>query len=266
MSSMRNAVQRRSHRERAQPLERKRFGLLEKDKDRQLRQKDYKKKSATLKALRDKATDRNEDEFYFGMLSREGPGTRLSDGKKWRGTVDGDRGNRAMEVSLVRLLKTQDIAYVRTTRSVVMREVQRLTEAVVLAAEGAPAEEDDEDDEDGFNFAEAPRPKKIVFVDDVAEQLEAVEDEEIGDADDSDGSDGSDDDDEKEKPVDEEAARKTKNLQRLRAELALAQRKLKVLTKAEQQLEIQQAKMAKTATSGGTTRKGKKIMVRTRKR
>ncbi|EEY21256.1 U3 small nucleolar RNA-associated protein [Verticillium alfalfae VaMs.102] len=269
MSSMRNAVQRRSHRERAQPLERKRFGLLEKDKDRQLRQKDYKKKSATLKSLREKAADRNEDEFYFGMLSRDGPGSRVLDGKKWRGTVTGDRGNRAMEVSLVRLLKTQDIAYVRTTRSVVMREVQRLTEAVVLAAEGLPAGDDeDEEGDDEFDFAEAPKPKKIVFVDDVAQQLEAVEEEEeeVGGADDSDGLDDEDDDDKKEEAVDEETARKKKNLQRLRAELALAQRKLKVLTKAEQELEIQQAKMAKTATSGGTTRKGKKIMVRTRKR
>ncbi|CRK39132.1 hypothetical protein BN1723_000678 [Verticillium longisporum] len=269
MSSMRNAVQRRSHRERAQPLERKRFGLLEKDKDRQLRQKDYKKKSATLKSLREKAADRNEDEFYFGMLSRDGPGSRVLDGKKWRGTVAGDRGNRAMEVSLVRLLKTQDIAYVRTTRSVVMREVRRLTEAVVLAAEGLPAgdDKDGEGDEEEFDFAEAPKPKKIVFVDDVAQQLEAVEEEEeVGGADDEDGLDDEDDDDEKAEAVDEETARKRKNLQRLRAELALAQRKLKVLTKAEQELEIQQAKMAKTATSGGTTRKGKKIMVRTRKR
>ncbi|KAM0283886.1 hypothetical protein ACHAQH_002268 [Verticillium albo-atrum] len=270
MSSMRNAVQRRSHRERAQPLERKRFGLLEKDKDRQLRQKDYKKKSATLKNLREKAADRNEDEFYFGMLSRDGPGSRVLDGKKWRGSVAGDRGNRAMEVSLVRLLKTQDIAYVRTTRSVVMREVQRLTEAVVLAAEGAPAEDEEDEDDDGFDFSEAPRPKKIVFVDGVTEQLEAVEEEEMGDADDSDDFDGLDDDDnddeEKKEVVDEEAERKKKNLQRLRAELTLAQRKLKVLTKAERELEIQQAKMAKTATSGGTTRKGKKIMVRTRKR
>ncbi|KAF3358948.1 hypothetical protein VdG1_02510 [Verticillium dahliae VDG1] len=226
MSSMRNAVQRRSHRERAQPLERKRFGLLEKDKDRQLRQKDYKKKSATLKSLREKAADRNEDEFYFGMLSRDGPG-------------------------------------------VVMREVRRLTEAVVLAAEGLPAgdDEDGEGDEDEFDFAEAPKPKKIVFVDDVAQQLEAVEEEEeVGGADDEDGLDDEDDDGEKEEAVDEETARKRKNLQRLRAELALAQRKLKVLTKAEQELEIQQAKMAKTATSGGTTRKGKKILVRTRKR
>lgn len=34
MSSMRNAVSRRSHRERAQPLERRRLGLLEKHKVR----------------------------------------------------------------------------------------------------------------------------------------------------------------------------------------------------------------------------------------
>lgn len=34
MSSLRNSIQRRNHKERAQPLERKRLGLLEKHKVR----------------------------------------------------------------------------------------------------------------------------------------------------------------------------------------------------------------------------------------
>ncbi|KAM0309542.1 hypothetical protein ACHAPQ_012566, partial [Fusarium lateritium] len=98
MSSMRNAVARRPHRERAQPLERRRLGLLEKHKDYSLRAKDFNKKKKQLKNLRDKASERNEDEFYFGMMSRNGPGSRIQDGKRWSGTVHGDRGNKVMDV------------------------------------------------------------------------------------------------------------------------------------------------------------------------
>ncbi|ROT39705.1 U3 small nucleolar RNA-associated protein [Sodiomyces alkalinus F11] len=278
MSSMRNAVQRRSHRERAQPLERQRLGLLEKDKDRKLRQKDYKKKQATLKALRAKADDRNEDEFYFGMASRQGPGSRLSQGKRWSGTVAGDRGNKALSTDAVRLLKTQDVGYVRTMRSVVVKEVTRLREQLVFASEGLPEVDDEEVDEEegGFDFA-APlsglaRPKKIVFVDGEAEAaLNGVgdrekegEEEEFGGFDDSEGGDAEKDKGEDQKH--DEMARRTRNLQRIRKELALAEKKLKVLTEAERELEVQKAKMAKTATSGGVTRKGKKIMVRARKK
>jgi U3 small nucleolar RNA-associated protein 11 len=70
-------------------------------------------------------------------------------------------------------------------------------------------------------------------------------------------------DDDKKKEAEFERA---KALRRLRRQLENARKKLKALTDAEGELEIQRAKMAKTATSGGTTRKGKKIMVRTRKR
>ncbi|KAL2756750.1 hypothetical protein ACRALDRAFT_2026758 [Sodiomyces alcalophilus JCM 7366] len=282
MSSMRNAVQRRSHRERAQPHDRQRLGLLEKDKDRKLRQKDYKKKQETLKALRDKAADRNEDEFYFGMVSRQGPGSRLSQGKRWSGTVAGDRGNKALSMDVVRLLKTQDVGYVRTMRSVIVKEVQRLREQLIIASDGLP--EDDDEGEDGeFDFA-APlssvaRPKKIVFVDGEAgkaeETLDGVgdgeqggeeaEEEEFGGFDDGEGA-GAEETGEGGDSEDAELARKAKNLQRIRKELALAEKKLKVLTQAERELEVQKAKMAKTATSGGVTRKGKKIMVRARKK
>jgi U3 small nucleolar RNA-associated protein 11 len=75
-------------------------------KDYSLRAADYNKKKATLKSLRQKAADRNEDDFDVGMLSRAGPGNRLSNGRSWTGTIDGDRGNAAMSMEAVRLLKT----------------------------------------------------------------------------------------------------------------------------------------------------------------
>jgi U3 small nucleolar RNA-associated protein 11 len=62
MSSLRNAVNRRVHRERDQLQERKnRYGLLEKKKDYRLRAQDHNRKKAQLKNLKKKAEDRNED-------------------------------------------------------------------------------------------------------------------------------------------------------------------------------------------------------------
>ncbi|KAF9875813.1 hypothetical protein CkaCkLH20_06745 [Colletotrichum karsti] len=263
MSSMRNAVQRRSHRERAQPLERQRFGLLEKHKDYSLRAKDYNKKKATLKSLREKAAERNEDEFYFGMLSRRGPGSKLKDGKGWSGTVAGDRGNKAMDMDTVRLLKTQDVGYIRTMRNVISKEVKRLEEQIVLVGGvGAANDNGDSDDED----TRPAQPRKIVFLDGTEQRDEAVEGAMEVDGDNEDGEDefeGFDDDKEVE---DDAQLQKERALQRLRLQLQNAKKKLKVLANTEQRLEIQRTKMAKSATSGGVTKKGKKIMVRTRKR
>ncbi|KAF5714509.1 hypothetical protein FGLOB1_3462 [Fusarium globosum] len=268
MSSMRNAVARRPHRERAQPLERRRLGLLEKHKDYSLRAKDFNKKKAQLKNLKDKAAERNEDEFYFGMMSRKGPGSRIQDGKRWSGTVEGDRGNKAMDVETVRLLKTQDIGYIRTMRQVVAKEVARLEEQAVLTRGFDKLDEDEDNEDEGsdseFDFATAPSrpkaPRKIVFMDDEEQREETILD--LEDQDDADKTfEGFDDDKKK-----EEDFERAKALRRLRRQLENARKKLKALTDAEGELEIQRAKMAKTATSGGTTRKGKKIMVRTRKR
>src|SRR5438046_3120507 len=71
MSSMQNAIPRRSHKERAQPYSRVRRGLLEKRKDYVLRAQDYKRKQSTLKRLSEKASERNPDEFYFGMVNEQ---------------------------------------------------------------------------------------------------------------------------------------------------------------------------------------------------
>lgn len=69
MSSLRNAVQRRNHKERGQLASRERLGLLEKKKDYTLRAKDFHFKEKRLKALREKAAQRNPDEFYFKMIN-----------------------------------------------------------------------------------------------------------------------------------------------------------------------------------------------------
>ncbi|KAK3354865.1 small-subunit processome [Neurospora tetraspora] len=275
MSSLRNSVQRRSHKERAQPLERQRLGLLEKKKDYQKRAKDYKKKQEVLKSLRQKVAEKNEDEFYFGMMSRKGPGSAIThDGKKrnFTGTVEGDRGNKAMDVETVRLLKTQDLGYLRTMRNVAAKEVRELMERVILAG-GADLDDDSDDDEDDFEDFDEDMggsknkkksssgrtvPKKIVFFD-AAEERE----QKLQEADDQEMQDFDSEEDEKKAKVQD---RKARNLARLQNRLKQAKKKLKALTDAEQELEITQAKMAKTRTSGGITKSGRRIKVKERKR
>ena len=66
-SSLRNSLHRRNHKERSQLANRTRYGFLEKHKDYILRARDYHSKQDRLIRLRQKASGRNKDEFYFGM-------------------------------------------------------------------------------------------------------------------------------------------------------------------------------------------------------
>jgi len=68
MSRWKNAIQRREHRERAQPAARAKLGLLEKKKDYKQRAVAYHRKQDRLQALRLRAAFRNPDEFNFKML------------------------------------------------------------------------------------------------------------------------------------------------------------------------------------------------------
>jgi U3 small nucleolar RNA-associated protein 11 len=279
---MRNAIQRRSHRERAQPLERKRLGLLEKHKDYSLRAKDWNKKKATLQSLREKAAARNEDEFSYKMITRgSGPGTALSRGsdekrdRHWTGTVEGDRGNKALSVDAVRLLKTQDMGYLRTVRSVLVKEVAQLEERAALAKAFLGVtdldEEESEDDEEDYDFSDfdsAPKakaskskaakprakPTRIVFAENATERDDLVQNTIVRDnkaaADDN----------------SEERQEKIDNARRLQRRLVKARTRLQVLDQAEHELELQRARMAKTATMDIITKSGRKIKVRERKR
>ncbi|KAL8705452.1 MAG: hypothetical protein Q9201_001433 [Fulgogasparrea decipioides] len=105
MSSMRNAIQRRNHKERAQPAQREKWGILEKHKDYALRAKDYNEKKKRLKGLREKAAERNPDEFSYGMLSSKTDRY----GRKIQ-----DRGNPSLSQDAIKLLKTQDAGYLKT--------------------------------------------------------------------------------------------------------------------------------------------------------
>src|SRR5271170_6586396 len=124
MSSMRNAIPRRSHRERPQPHSRTRRGLLEKHKDYVLRAQDHKRKQATLKRLSEKALERNDDEFYFGMTRQ----------RTENGVPVADRPtSKALSVKEARPLKMQDATYLRTMMGIDRRRIEKLRGVVSVS-------------------------------------------------------------------------------------------------------------------------------------
>jgi U3 small nucleolar RNA-associated protein 11 len=108
MSSFKNAINQKTHRERSQPAARSKWGLLEKHKDYIKRAQDYHRKEKALSTLKRKAYLKNPDEFYFGMISA----------KTTKGVhVLNDR-NKTFEPELLKLLKTQDQNYISLKRAI----------------------------------------------------------------------------------------------------------------------------------------------------
>lgn len=109
---------RREHRERAQPQARKKFGLLEKHKDYVVRAKDFSKKRKRLAALKEKATFRNPDEFYFAMTNAKTKGGVH--------VLDRHGEGARMTKEMQALLKTQDIGYATMMQVKERKKVEKL--------------------------------------------------------------------------------------------------------------------------------------------
>ncbi|KAJ1921056.1 hypothetical protein H4219_000914 [Mycoemilia scoparia] len=115
MTSLLKSVPRREHKERSQLRSRQRFGLLEKKKDYVLRARDYHSKQKRLGALRQRARERNPDEFYFSM-----------ENQKTKDGVHITERNEKFSEEFLKLLKTQDIGYIRHQRDVNKKKLERL--------------------------------------------------------------------------------------------------------------------------------------------
>ncbi|KAF9229055.1 small-subunit processome [Gyrodon lividus] len=138
-SSLRNSLHRRNHKERSQLANRTKYGILEKHKDYVLRARDYHSKQDRLNRLRQKAADKNKDEFYFAMnKERTAEGVHLK-----------DRGNVAMPMDLVKLLKTQDEGYIRTMRTVGLKKIDRIKRQLTDLSNLISSADADEDLKDG---------------------------------------------------------------------------------------------------------------------
>jgi U3 small nucleolar RNA-associated protein 11 len=121
----RNAVQRKSHKERSQPAARTKWGLLEKHKDYVLRAQDFHRKNKALSVLKSKASFRNPDEFYFAMINaKTKKGVHI---KERTETFDSD---------LIKLLKTQDKNYVQYAKSLNAKKLEKLTAGSLLDLPG----------------------------------------------------------------------------------------------------------------------------------
>lgn len=69
MSSLKKILKKKIHKERSQPKKRQKYGLLEKKKDYLLRARDFQNKKKQLKKLKEKAFLKNEEEFYYRMIT-----------------------------------------------------------------------------------------------------------------------------------------------------------------------------------------------------
>ncbi|EQC39020.1 hypothetical protein SDRG_03972 [Saprolegnia diclina VS20] len=120
MSSLRNAVKRREHKERGQPLERKKLGLglLEKHKDYVQRARDFHSKESRLKTMQLKAALRNPDEFYFKMNT-----SSTVDGKH----VSTNNHRGILTADVLKVMKTQDLAYMHMKRAVDTSKAMKLS-------------------------------------------------------------------------------------------------------------------------------------------
>ncbi|XP_073015770.1 probable U3 small nucleolar RNA-associated protein 11 [Primulina eburnea] len=116
MSSLRNAIPRKAHKERTQPNLRRKFGLLEKHKDYLIRARAYHQKEQNLHKLKEKEALRNPDEFYFKMIKTK--------------TVGGvhkpeSQANKYTNEELM-LMKTQDIGYILQKLQTGKKKIERL--------------------------------------------------------------------------------------------------------------------------------------------
>nr|ODN93006.1 U3 small nucleolar RNA-associated protein 11 [Cryptococcus depauperatus CBS 7855] len=126
-AARKNLMSRRNHKERAQPLHRARLGHLEKHKDYVHRARDYKSKQDRIRKLREKAAFRNKDEFYWGMVR----------GKTKEGMAIGDRGFEALGTDVVKLLKTQDLGYIRIQIAKDEKTIAKLRAGLEITAPAA---------------------------------------------------------------------------------------------------------------------------------
>ena len=265
MSSMRNAVTRRPHKERAQPASRSKWGLLEKHKDYSLRAQDYNTKKKKLAALTSKVRDRHPDEFAYGMIKKK-------QGEHGKG---GDENRLSHDA--VQLMKSQDAGYLRTALAKGRKDMRRVEEELGKAGtkDGAKIvfeneERSSRDKKRASNgtVLEQVELNEVVYpelpefeVDDAVVEVEVDENsikprtktkKEL--------------EREKEVLTKSQAQRKRrKRLQEVRmVKLEMLKKRQKEIMAAADQLELQRAKMARTV--GGVNKNGVKFKIRERKR
>jgi U3 small nucleolar RNA-associated protein 11 len=132
MSSLRNAVKRIAHKERSQPQKRQHLGILQKKKDYKKRADDYHRKEDRIRSMRQKAANRNPDEFYFGMNN-----SKVEDGKHKANT-----DYRDLPPEMIQLMKDQDLSFFRMQKQRDAKKAERLQASLHLLSSQADEQED----------------------------------------------------------------------------------------------------------------------------
>lgn len=128
--ALRNVVHRRNHKERSQPGNRRKFGLLEKHKDYVERARDHHAKQEKLQRLQQKAALRNTDEFNFGMI--KSATNNLLDRAKGGKHHQSRTGTSSLDLSndLVAILKSQDVGYLRNVARAEEKKIEQIKEKI----------------------------------------------------------------------------------------------------------------------------------------
>lgn len=153
--AFKKALNTKTHRERSQPKGRRKLGHLEKHKDYVKRARNFHFKEDTLKSLRVRAVNRNEDEFYFGMIK-----SRVRDGRHIKDFTTVNSSSQPTS-EMLNLMKGQDIRYITLQRNINQKKIDRLKEEIVTLEKGVLGDNDD--------TAKISANKHIIFVDDEEE-------------------------------------------------------------------------------------------------
>lgn len=171
-SAFRNAVRRREHYERHQPAARARFGLLEKKKDYVQRARNFHEKEKRLLALKRKAANKNEDEFYNKMNS-----AKTKDG------IHEIDGRKELSPDVILMMKTQDKAYINTVLSTEGKNIEKLQSSLhLLPSEAGKLNSHvtfsvDEDEDNGYDVY--AKKKKMLQLDmESEEEMDRDDDDE----------------------------------------------------------------------------------------
>jgi len=197
-----------------------------------------------MKALRQKVSERNPDEFAFGMMSSSTKnGVRVAK----RGVENGTTGPLSMDMA--KLLKTQDAGYLQTVLQQTRRELERVEKEAIMA--GVRVE----------SGAKGNGQGKRTSFDENGKEIAVPQ---------SNGSDDSDEEagEEKAENMSKEAIQARRKQRRAREVLskhleALSTRE-KDLSRALEAVENQRAKMHSTV--GGVNKDGTTFKLRERKR
>ena len=168
------------------------------------------------------------------------------------GTKVGDRGNTALSQDSVRLLKTQDIGYLRTMAMKARKDTEKLQARYLVGKEAAKLDErelhaDERGNDEGL--------RHLVFVDTKEEQKDYERPRQLTDRTTA-----------EEDEVRTLGKRRANERETHKRRLEAAKARQKDIEAAERELDLQRARMSKSPSVGGTNKRGVTWKVRQRKK